>query len=205
MSDDVRDLSDVIIPKSDQLNAEQLLSGPITVTVCAVKRGNAEQPVVIHYEGDGGRPYKPCKTMRKVLVLAWGKDGTKWVGRSMTLYNEPTVKFGGQTVGGIRISHLSHIDRPLTPQLTITRGKKGECRIEPLVISDPVADAKARLEAAARGGMDSLKAAWGSLDPAVKRTIGGAGGCPDAYKAIAEANEPQDEPEDDAPIFGEDQ
>src|SRR3546814_18473912 len=96
MSNNVSDLRDTIVPKSDQLNAEQLLGGPITITVTDVKRGGGEeQPVVIHYEGEGGRPYKPCKSMRKVLVFAWGADGRGWAGKRMTLYNPPAVKFGG--------------------------------------------------------------------------------------------------------------
>ena len=53
------------------------------------------------------------ETKRKVLVFAWGEDGTQWIGRSMTLFNKPDVKFGGVMVGGIRISHLSHIDHQI--------------------------------------------------------------------------------------------
>ena len=104
----VASLKDTIVPKSDQLNAEQLLSGSMTITVTEVKRGSSdEQPVILHYQGDNGRPYKPCKTMRKVLIFAWGDDGREWVGKTMTLYCDPEVKFGGVKVGGIRISHLS--------------------------------------------------------------------------------------------------
>lgn len=122
---DVRDLRATVVPKSDQLNAEQLLSGPMTIKVTDVRIGSSdEQPVILHYENDAGRPYKPCKTMRKVLILAWGEDGTQWIGRSMTLYNEPTVKFGGMEVGGIRISHLSDIQRDMQVSLTSTKGKK---------------------------------------------------------------------------------
>ncbi len=122
---DARDLRPTIVPKSDQLNAEQLLTGPMTVTVTGVTvSNNAEQPVTIHYEGDDGRPYKPCKTMRKVLILAWGHDGSEWTGKSMTLFNDPAVKFGGQSVGGIRISHVSHIERDIAVSLTATKGKK---------------------------------------------------------------------------------
>jgi hypothetical protein len=115
---------DTIVPKSDQLNAEQLLSGPITITVESVSRGTAEQPVTIHYMGDDGRPYKPGKSMRKVLVFAWGEDGSKWVGRTMTIYNKQDVKFGGVEVGGIRISGMSHIEADIKLSLTSTRGKK---------------------------------------------------------------------------------
>lgn len=122
---DVRDLRATVVPKSDQLNSEQLLSGPMTVKITDISIGSSEeQPVILHYENDGGRPYKPCKTMRKVLIIAWGEDGTQWVGRSMTLYNEQSVKFGGMEVGGIRISHLSDIQRDMQVSLTSTKGKK---------------------------------------------------------------------------------
>ena len=134
---DVSNLRDTIIPKSDQLNAEQLLSEPMTITVTGVRRGADDQPVVISYEGDDGRPYKPCKTCRKILIFAWGDDGREWVGRSMTLFNNPEIKFGGVKVGGIRISHMSHIDREIGISLTATKGKK-----EPVIIKKLAAPAK---------------------------------------------------------------
>ena len=125
MSIDITDLRPTIVPKSDQLNAEQLLGGPMTVTITDVRIGSsAEQPISVHYEGENGRPYKPCKTMRKVLIFAWGPDGREWIGRSLTLYNDPQVKFGGDEVGGIRISHMSDIERDVQVSLTATRGKK---------------------------------------------------------------------------------
>lgn len=134
---DVSNLRDTIIPKSDQLNAEQLLSEPMTITVTGVRRGADDQPVVINYEGDDGRPYKPCKTCRRILIFAWGDDGREWVGRSMTLFNNPEIKFGGVKVGGIRISHMSHIDREIGISLTATKGKK-----EPVIIKKLAAPAK---------------------------------------------------------------
>lgn len=125
MQTDVTDLRSTIIPKSDQLNSEQLLGGSLTITVSDVRVGSSdEQPISIHYENDRGRPFKPCKTMRKVLIFAWGPDGREWVGHSMTLYNDPRVKFGGDEVGGIRISHMTDIDRDVQVSLTATKGKK---------------------------------------------------------------------------------
>lgn len=133
MNATIEDLRPTIIPKSDQLNAEQLLGGPITITVSDVRVSDSgEQPVVVHYEGENGRPFKPCKTMRKVLIHAWGTDGRKWIGRSMTLYNDPSVKFGGDDVGGIRISHMSDIERDVKVSLTSTRGKKAKYEIKRL-------------------------------------------------------------------------
>ena len=125
MQTDVTDLRPTIVPKSDQLNSEQLLGAPMVITVTDVRAGGSdEQPVTIHYENDQGRPYKPCKTMRKVLILAWGANGLGWIGKSMQLYNDPAVKFGGADVGGIRISHLTDIPKDIHVQLTATKGKK---------------------------------------------------------------------------------
>ena len=196
----IGDLRDTIVPKSDQLNAEQLLGGPITITVTAVRRGGGEeQPVVIHYEGDGGRPYKPCKSMRKILVFAWGPDGNAWIGRSMTIFNRPDVKFGGEEVGGIRISHLSHIDRDIAVALTATRGRKEQTRIKKLDEAETVEGSRNRLNAAARGGMKSLAATWASIPRPHKMALGGANGCPDEFKRIAEAADAKAPPTDSEP------
>ena len=138
------DLSTTIIPKSDQTNADDLIAGPRTIRVTAVKSGDAEQPVSIHYEGDDGRPYKPCKSMRRVLVMLWGKDGTQYVGRSMTLYRDPSVRFGKEEVGGIRISHLSHIKAEAALSLTATRGKRAPYTVKPLATEKPPAPAPAK-------------------------------------------------------------
>lgn len=170
---DITSLRDTIIPKSDQLNAEQLLAGPITITVTEVRRTSDEQPVVIHYEGENGRPYKPCKSMRKVLIWAWGEDGTKWVGRSMTLFNDPNVKWAGVAVGGVRISHLSDIQGDIKLALTATKGKKEPFTIKRLdPRADPDAQARQRVEAASLTGTEALQAAWGALTKAQRNKFG---------------------------------
>lgn len=128
-------IAKTITPKSDQLNAEDLLTGPITVTVEDVRQGDSDQPVAIAISGR--QPYKPCKTMRRVLVALWGERAADWIGRSMTLYADPTVKWGGVAVGGIRISHLSDIENDHTLMLTITRGKRQAFTVKPLQTSAP--------------------------------------------------------------------
>ena len=138
MSNDVTNLRDTILAKSNQLNADDIVGGSITITVSAVKRGDSnEQPVVIHYNGDNGRPYLPCKTMRRVLIAGWGENGAAWIGRSMTLYNEPSVKFGGVAVGGIRISHMTDIGNGLRLTPNASKGKKQEVIIQPLKAQAP--------------------------------------------------------------------
>lgn len=126
------DITETLVPKSDQLNAEDLLTGPRTVTVEKVTKGSIEQPVDIHLVEFPGRPFKPSKTVRRLIVAAWGAEASNYTGRKLTLYRDPEIKFGPEKVGGIRVSHLSHIDKPLTISLTETRGKRKPHRIEPL-------------------------------------------------------------------------
>jgi hypothetical protein len=116
------------------MNADDLISGSITIKVNKVTLNASDQPVSIHYDGGEGRPFKPCKSMRRVLILAWGSDGDDYIGKSMTLFADPKVKWAGAEIGGIRISHLSHIEGKLRMMLTETRGKKSPFVVEPLVI-----------------------------------------------------------------------
>ena len=128
------DITETLAPRSDQVNADDLMVGPRTVTITEVSRGSAEQPVnIVTAEFGEGRPFKPGKSMRRVMVAAWGPDASAYVGRRMTLYREDEVKFGGQTVGGIRISAMSHITKRLTIPLTVTRGKRAPFTVEPLL------------------------------------------------------------------------
>ena len=195
------DMKQVIIPKSDQLNADDLLSGPMTIKITAVTvKGGQEQPVSISYEGDNGKPYKPCKSMCRVLVSAWGADSALYVGRSMTLYCDPKVKWGGMEVGGIRISHMTNIADTMTMALTVTRANKKPFIVQPLVNNafdydaalDAMADAvsEAQLKAifapawqrakkdidrpmmeTLKGSYDAYKAKFAEPAPAAKGTV----------------------------------
>jgi hypothetical protein len=87
--------------------------------------------------------------VRRILVGVWGKDASKYVGRSMTLYRDPTVAFGGLQVGGIRISHMSDIAEDKTVALLVTRGRKAPFKIKPLVMQRPASEATAQSSAGA--------------------------------------------------------
>ncbi len=131
----MNDMTAVIAPRSDQLNADSLLSGPITITITNVTiRPGTEQPVSIFFEGDGDRPWKPCKSMARVMVAMWGPDASAYIGRSLTLYCDPKVLWGGMAVGGIRISHMSHISGTQTMALTATKGSKKPFTVKPLPV-----------------------------------------------------------------------
>lgn len=126
------DLTTTIVPKSDQLNADDLMVAPVTVTIKDVQQGSLEQPVNVNLVEYPGRAYRPSKSMRRVMVAAWGPDTTSYAGRSLTLYRNPEIKFGADKVGGIEISALSNIDAPLTVALTATRGKRKNFTVAPL-------------------------------------------------------------------------
>ena len=182
-------LTNTIIPKSTQLNCDDLLTGPRTVKITSVKAGSAEQPVAIHYEGDDGRPYLPGKSMRRVLVSLYGDNGDAYKGKSLTLYADTSVKFGGVAVGGIRISHASGITEAQSLMLTETRGKKKLFTVQPLVetvtakaiqsqgnapdasLTESIECAEAVGETKAREGLASLGAWWKTLPSAVQLAL----------------------------------
>lgn len=127
------DITTTIEPKSDQLNSDSLIGRTMTITVAKVELLGGDQPVAVHYDGENGRPFKPCKSMRRVLVQLWGGDASKYRGRRMTIYRDPDVQFGGAAVGGIRISHMSDIgDKDIRLMLTATRANKKPFIVKPL-------------------------------------------------------------------------
>lgn len=133
------DLKTTIAPKSDQLNADDFIGNEQkTIKITDIKgHTDPQQPVAINFEGDNGKPYKPCKSMRRVLVSAWGGDGKQYIGKSLTLYKDASVLFGGVAVGGIRISHMSNLLQPMTIALTASKASRKAFTVQPLVIESP--------------------------------------------------------------------
>ena len=179
-----------VAPRSDQMNADDLMSGPRTVRITKVSgTGNGDQPVAVHFEGDEGRPFKPCKSMRRVMVAAWGREAAQYVGRSMTLYRDPKVAFGGMEVGGIRISHMSHIEKRLDLALTVTKAKRAPYRVEVLKQDGPDIEAGVRAlieqinEAAALPALEALTAS----ETVTKRRAWLAKNRPDLAERVTEA------------------
>jgi hypothetical protein len=184
----MNDMSSVIVPKSTQQNADDFLAGPRTVKITGVKiTPGSEQPCAISFEGDDNKPYFPCKSMARVLVSCWGPDAKAYIGRSLTLYCDPKVTWGGMAVGGIRISHLSDISGTQTMALTATRGNKKPFTVKPLIVSDVAPNVEALRSAAteaAANGTVALKAFWDSIGADDKKLLRDGWS---AIKAAAEA------------------
>jgi len=129
-------LAEALAPRSDQLNADDLIAGPRTLKITSARISKEDRAVkiVIGYEGDNGKPWKPCKTMGRAMVMAWAiTDESQFVGKSVRVFRDPDVSFGKETnIGGIRISHMSDIDKPVHVKLTVSQGKKGMFTFAPL-------------------------------------------------------------------------
>ena len=133
-ADELRDVTWACVPKSDQINADDLVSGPMDVQVVgttAYTGEKGERRIAIRLEGHD-RVWRPCKTVARILVAAWGKDSHAWVGRWVRLYRDDAVAFGGVQVGGIRVSHMSHLAEPLSVALSTTKGKRSMFRVLPM-------------------------------------------------------------------------
>lgn len=150
------DIADTIAPKSDQINADDLIGGPQIITVVEVIVKGGDQPVDIITAETPGRAYRPNKSMRRLLIAAWGKQSSSYVGGRIELTRDPLVQWAGEPVGGIKITGLSRLDKPLKIALTAKRGQRKLHTVEPLPDATPARDWRA--EANALNDMDALRA-----------------------------------------------
>jgi hypothetical protein len=178
------DISSTIQANSQQINADDVMV-PRTVTITNVEAGTTEQPVFLHVAEFPGRTFRPGKSMRRVLVAAWSAEASTYIGRRLTLYNDTTIRFGKDVTGGVRISHMSDLDKPLTVSLTITRGKRAPFVVQPLPDAPPADDRAAKAITAltnapsvpdldklwgrvVSGGLDSIPTVKGAFDARAK-------------------------------------
>ena len=161
------DMAAWVAANSDQLNADDLLGGPISVEVLGVREsgegaGKGKQPIIVRIS-DEHRPWKPCLTMRRLLLTVWGRDTGTWVGRSLRLYRDPTISApdGTKNAGGIRVSHVTGIDREVTVALTETRGRKRTWTVQPLSVQTADLDALLAAAGLTRSDVDRWRAAKG--------------------------------------------
>ena len=145
------DFSENMKARSDQVNADDLIGGSITAQIIGSRRGGAEQPVVFRLSG-GHQAWKPCKTMLRLVAECVGGTSTRLVvGRWVTLYRDSEVTFGQkggglQKVGGVRMSHMSGLDRKVVISLAIRKGQKATYTVLPLKDPEPDGAPTANLE-----------------------------------------------------------
>lgn len=119
MADKATTHCDLLHP-SKYLRGADLLGRDVTVTIDSVKK---EEVTLV-----GGkkeiRPILRCagkekgivlnKTNTRIIKSLYGPYTVDWVGKSITIFNDPTVKFGTEVTGGLRV-------RPKVPRTTDSR------------------------------------------------------------------------------------
>jgi len=138
------DITNALAPKSDQLDAADLIGSPPCVfTITDVRENGSEladqQPVNIKL-AEFPRVWRPSKGMLRVLADNWGKDVSAWVGRKVELYGDPEVYFGKEKRGGTRISRLSHISEGKKTLVNPRGGRGAYWSVKPLTEAAPPAE-----------------------------------------------------------------
>lgn len=129
MNDDV---TQYIQPKSDQLNADDLIGGDLIAKIESVSITGGEQPISVKLEGFT-RVWKPCKTASRIMASVWGTKSSAWIGQHVRIFNDQTVTWAGVAVGGIRINGMSGISAPKSIPVSKSKGKRVIYVIEPIV------------------------------------------------------------------------
>lgn len=189
------DMNQFVAAKSDQLNAEDFLGGPRTFRIAGVAAsGSPDQPVNVRLEGEE-RFFRPCKSMRRVMIAVWGADSAAYIGQAMTLYRDPKVTFGGMQTGGIRISHMSGISNEQTVVIMEKKGKKAGISIKPLAAPSatrsPAAPPPAAHSEPANSAGDAGAAQTVELPAAVQEWVDGVIGEIRACQSITDLAELQ--------------
>lgn len=164
-------MTEITLAKSDQLNADDLIGRSLTIKITDRKLvKTADQPLTLSFEGDNGKPYKPGKSMRRVMKIVWGPDSKAYIGKSMTLIRDQSVKWAGMEVGGIRISHMSDMAKEkIVISLTMSKANKKPYTVKRMVTEVKNDKRKDELklkgeEMSSQGTVEFVK--WGkSLDP----------------------------------------
>ncbi len=158
------DLTKALAPKTDQIDATDLIGKPPQVfTITAVTENGSEladqQPVNIRLE-ETNLFYRPSKGMLRVLADNWGTNVQEWVGRRLELYGDPDVYFGREKRGGTRISRLSHISGKKSTLINPRGGRGGYWEVKPLPDAAPTPTEPTEAEVAACTDKAELTAMW---------------------------------------------
>lgn len=133
---------------SAQINADDIVSAPIDVTITAAEEGTNEQPLFLHVAELPDKTYRPSLTMIKLIGANWGDETDDWLHKRLRLFRNPKIRFGREEVGGIEVSHMSHIDGPVEVSLLVKKGQRKIFRVDPLPNAAPARDWLAEVELA---------------------------------------------------------
>jgi len=135
---EVVDISQMLEAKSDELVADDLMGGDRVLLITRVDLNGADaKKFRLHYAGDNGKPWRPCKGMCRVLAHGWrSNNAATYVGRSVKVFRYADAIYGGKKVGGVRVKGMSHIAAPFSIPVKESRTLIKEYKIEALASAE---------------------------------------------------------------------
>ena len=124
--------------KGEYISAVELNNNRPTLTIAKIsisrvedekKKREVDKPVMWFKEIDRGWMY--CKTTGHCMAAMFGNNDDAWIGKRVTLYADPEVRFGSEQVGGIRIAGSPDIAKPLTVRIKFPKKKAFEVQLAP--------------------------------------------------------------------------
>ena len=94
------------------LTIDKVVKGKVTG-----KSGKGSSKAMLYFKG-AERPLAAGTAILSTIGRLYGNNTRKWVGKSVTLYADHDVVFGGEKVGGVRV-------RPVIPKAEDPAGKDG--------------------------------------------------------------------------------
>lgn len=75
------------------------------------KNGKSTGKAMISFVG-AEKPLAAGTEILTVIAQMYGDAPKKWIGKKITIYGDPNVKFGGEKVGGVRVRPVVPKDEP---------------------------------------------------------------------------------------------
>jgi hypothetical protein len=96
--------------KSKYLNKADLADGPAVVTVDSVldeEVGEEREIKPVLYFREDVKPWiANMSGLEDIAAISGSEDTDDWAGTRLEIYVDPSIKFGGKRVGGIRVRAL---------------------------------------------------------------------------------------------------
>jgi len=102
---------DDTFPSTSNFLKKEDLTRPVKVKIESVgmiefeQNGKKQVKLDISLVGKDKR-FACNKTNARMISEIYGKETDKWIGKEITLYNDPTVTMGDQVVGGIKVQYI---------------------------------------------------------------------------------------------------
>jgi hypothetical protein len=102
-------------PSTSNFLKKEDLSSPAKVKIASIdlmkfeQDGKTQHKIIIEFEGKDKK--LACnKTNARTIGAIHGAETDNWIGKEITIYNDPTVSMGDQVVGGIRVQYVPPTD-----------------------------------------------------------------------------------------------